>query len=76
MLERGRYIRGNKPIFIIDFWNDAPYVGGCIAGKQYAHISSKGYVEPCIFTHFATIAFNHVSLFQDLVDDTSYESDN
>ena len=54
MLERGRYIRKNKPLFIIDFWNDAPYVGGCIAGKYYAHITSEGHVEPCIFTHFAT----------------------
>ncbi len=53
MLERRSYIRNNKPLFIIDFWNDAPYVGGCIAGKSYLHITSKGDVEPCIFTHFA-----------------------
>ena len=53
MLERGRDIRKNKEIFIIDFWNDAPYVGGCIAGKHYAHITSEGWVEPCIFTHFS-----------------------
>lgn len=53
MLERDKYIRKNKSIFIVDFWNDAPAVGGCIAGKYYAHITSEGYVEPCIFTHFA-----------------------
>ena len=53
LLERDKHIRATKPIFLIDFWNDAPYVGGCIAGKEYVHITSKGDVEPCIFTHFA-----------------------
>jgi len=53
LLERGKYIRKHKSIFIIDFWNDAPFVGGCIAGKEYVHITSSGDVEPCIFTHFA-----------------------
>lgn len=53
MLDRKEYIRENKPIFIVDFWNDAPYVKGCIAGKYYVHITSDGYVEPCIFSHFA-----------------------
>jgi len=47
-------IRSRKPIFVIDFWNDAPYVGGCIAaGREYLHINSRGDVEPCIFTHFS-----------------------
>jgi MoaA/NifB/PqqE/SkfB family radical SAM enzyme len=47
-------LRATKPIFVIDFWNDAPYVGGCIAaGREYLHINSQGGVEPCIFTHFA-----------------------
>ena len=53
MLKRGDEIRRTKEIFIIDFWNDAPFVGGCIAGKHYAHITSEGWVEPCIFTHFS-----------------------
>ena len=53
LLDRDRHIRETRPIFIIDFWNDAPYVGGCIAGKEYVHITSKGDIEPCIFTHFA-----------------------
>lgn len=49
------HIRTTYPLFVIDFWNDAPYVGGCIAaGKQYFHINSSGEVEPCIFAHFAT----------------------
>ena len=52
--QRRDYIRDNKPIFIIDFWNDAPFVRGCIAGRQFIHINSKGDIEPCIFMHFAT----------------------
>ena len=47
-------LRTSKPIFVIDFWNDAPYAGGCIAGgRYYIHVNSQGGVEPCIFTHFA-----------------------
>jgi MoaA/NifB/PqqE/SkfB family radical SAM enzyme len=47
-------IRAHKPLFSLDFWGDAPLVGGCIAAKWYLHINSEGWVEPCIFTHFAT----------------------
>jgi MoaA/NifB/PqqE/SkfB family radical SAM enzyme len=53
LLERWKKVRQKKPIFIIDFWNDAPFVGGCIAGKYYIHVTPKGDVEPCIFSHFA-----------------------
>jgi len=53
LVDRVAHIRETKPLFIVDFWNDAPFVGGCIAGKEYVHITSKGDVEPCIFTHFA-----------------------
>lgn len=60
--ERRDYIRGNKPLFIIDFWNDAPYVGGCIAAKEYIHINHKGDIEPCIFTHFAEENIKNTSL--------------
>ena len=46
-------IRYEKPIFIGDFWNDGPYVGGCIAGgRRYFHINNAGDVEPCVFCHF------------------------
>ena len=46
--------RSKKPIFIGDFWNDGPWVGGCIAGgRKYFHINSRGDVEPCVFVHFA-----------------------
>lgn len=51
--ERVRKLRQDKPYFMIDFFNDAPYVGGCIAGKYYCHINSHEDVEPCIFAHFA-----------------------
>jgi MoaA/NifB/PqqE/SkfB family radical SAM enzyme len=55
-------IRDTKPLFPIDFWGDAPWVNGCIAGKHYMHINSGGWVEPCIFTHFATDNIRDVSL--------------
>lgn len=43
--------RKKKPFFIMDFWNDAPAVDGCIAGRRYMHITNEGDVEPCIFVH-------------------------
>jgi len=56
-------IRNEKPIFIIDFWNDAPYAGGCIAGGHgYFHINARGDVEPCIFVHLATDNIHNRSL--------------
>jgi len=57
-------IRDTKPIFPIDFWGDAPWVNGCIAGKHYMHINSGGWVEPCIFTHFATDNIRDASLLE------------
>jgi hypothetical protein len=55
MRQRGaQRIRNEKPILIVDFWNDAPYAGGCIAGgRSYFHINARGEVEPCIFVHMA-----------------------
>lgn len=61
---RIRKIRNTKPYFAIDFFNDAPYVGGCIAGKYYCHINSKEDVEPCIFAHFATDNLKNKSLIE------------
>ena len=57
-------IRDTKPLFPVDFWGDAPWVNGCIAGKHYMHINSGGWVEPCIFTHFATDNIRDVSLLE------------
>jgi len=55
MRQRGaQRIRNEKPMFVVDFWNDAPIVGGCIAGgRNYFHINAHGDVEPCIFVHMA-----------------------
>ncbi len=55
-------VRSTKAIFPVDFWGDAPFVKGCIAGKHYMHINSEGWVEPCIFTHFATDNIRDTSL--------------
>ncbi len=55
--ERIAYFRRTKPIFLGDFWNDGPYVGGCMAGARpragYFHINSNGDVEPCVFLQFS-----------------------
>jgi MoaA/NifB/PqqE/SkfB family radical SAM enzyme len=58
-------IRKQKPLLICDFWNDAPYVGGCIAGgRYYFHINAHGDVEPCIFVHFALDNIKNKSLWE------------
>ncbi len=47
-------MRNEKPILLMDFWNDGPAAGGCIAGgRSYFHINVNGDVEPCVFAHFA-----------------------
>lgn len=47
--------RQTKPILPIDFWNDGPLAGSCLAGgRHYFHINHRGDAEPCIFCHFAT----------------------
>jgi len=48
-------IRNTRPIFVMDFWNDGPYVCGCIAGgRRYLHINANGDIEPCVYTHVAS----------------------
>lgn len=70
MKTRRHYLRETRPIFIIDFWNDAPYVGGCIcAGKGYIHINHQAYVEPCIFMHLAVDNIKNKSLEEVLNSD-------
>lgn len=60
---RVKHLRDVKPIFIADFWNDGPLVGGCIAGgRRYLHINCKGDVEPCVFAHFAVDNIKNKSL--------------
>jgi MoaA/NifB/PqqE/SkfB family radical SAM enzyme len=46
--------RAEKPMIIVDFWNDGPIISGCIAGgRKYFHINANGDIEPCVFCHFA-----------------------
>lgn len=46
-------LRKHYPIFLADFWNDGPAVGGCLGGaRRYLHILNSGRVEPCVFAHF------------------------
>jgi MoaA/NifB/PqqE/SkfB family radical SAM enzyme len=48
-------LRKRYPLFMADFWNDGPAVGGCLAGaRNYLHILNSGRVEPCVFAHFGT----------------------
>jgi len=63
---RRNEIRKKFPIFIIDFWNDIPYVGGCIAAKYYCHVNNFGDLEPCIFTHFSQVNIKNLPLKEDL----------
>ena len=64
---RVRHIRTEKPYFAIDFFNDAPYVGGCIAGgRRYLHINAAGDVEPCVFIHYSNANIHDVSLLDAL----------
>ena len=44
---RIRDYRTRKPLFAMDFQNDAEFVGGCIAGgRRYMHINANGDVDP------------------------------
>lgn len=73
--QRIAHIRATKPIFIIDFWNDGPLVGGCIAGaRRYFHVNSKGDVEPCVYTHFALDNIREKSLEEVLINSPLFKS--
>ncbi len=68
--QRDIALRQKFPIFIADFWNDAPFVGGCIAaGRDYIHINANGDVEPCVFTHVAVDNISDKSLEEVLESD-------
>lgn len=52
--EKIRRYRATKPLFAMDFQNDAEYVGGCIAGgHRYLHINANGDIDPCVFIHYS-----------------------
>ncbi len=54
MRHRTIEFRAEKPLVMVDFWNDGPIISGCIAGgRKYFHINANGDIEPCVFCHFA-----------------------
>ncbi len=60
---RIRHLRATKPLFAMDFQNDAEYVGGCIAGgRRYLHINANGDVDPCVFIHYSDSNIREKSL--------------
>ncbi len=65
--ERIRRYRAEKPLFAMDFQNDADYVGGCIAGgRRYLHINANGDIDPCVFIHYSDSNIREVSLLDAL----------
>ncbi|CAH2214802.1 radical SAM protein [Tepidibacter aestuarii] len=67
MYHKVRKMRQEKPIFMLDFWNDGEYVNGCIAGGRiYLHINANGDVEPCAFIHYSNVNIKNVSLIEAL----------
>lgn len=64
---RIRNLRQTKPLFAMDFQNDAEYVGGCIAGgRRYLHINANGDVDPCVFIHYSDSNIREKSLLDAL----------
>lgn len=50
-----RWRQADLPVFLGDFWNDGPIVGGCIAGSRYYfHIYANGDISPCVFAPVAS----------------------
>lgn len=67
MYHRVRAMRREKPIFLLDFWNDGEFVRGCVAGgRKYFHINARGAVEPCAFIHYSNVNIRDVSLIEAL----------
>lgn len=62
-----RCYRKEKPLFVMDFQNDAEYVGGCIAGgRRYLHINANGDVDPCVFIHYSNCNIREHTLLEAL----------
>jgi len=67
MYRRIRDYRNRKPLFAMDFQNDAEYVGGCIAGgRRYLHINANGDVDPCVFIHYSDSNIREKTLIEAL----------
>ena len=66
-LRQMRNSKTGKPMFVIDFQNDAEFVGGCIAGgRNYFHINSAGDIEPCVFIHYSDSNIRQQTLLEAL----------
>ena len=64
---RIRDYRRRKPLFAIDFQNDAEFVGGCIAGgRRYFHINANGDMDPCAFIHYSDSNIREKTLLEGL----------
>lgn len=64
---RIRKYRAEKPLFAMDFQNDAEYVGGCIAGgRRYFHINANGDIDPCVFIHYSDSNIREKTLLEAL----------
>lgn len=58
-------MRRKYPLFMADFWNDGPAVGGCMAGaRRYLHVLNSGRVEACVFAHFGVDNIREKSLIE------------
>ena len=65
MYHKIREVRKTKPIFAMDFQNDAEYVGGCVAGgRRYFHINANGDCDPCVFIHYSNMNIREHSLLE------------
>ena len=64
---RIRHYRALKPLFAMDFQNDAEYVGGCIAGgRRYLHINANRDIDPCVFVHYSDSNIREKTLLEAL----------
>ena len=67
MYKKIREYRATKPLFAMDFQNDAEFVSGCIAGgKRYLHINANGDIDPCVFVHYSDSNIREKTLLEAL----------
>lgn len=67
MYKKIRSYRATKPLFAMDFQNDAEFVEGCIAGgRRYLHINANGDVDPCVFIHYSDSNIRQKTLLEAL----------
>jgi len=63
MYRQVQKFRTEKPIFLMDFWNDGEAAGGCIAGgRSYFHINAQGDVDHSGFDHYANVNIKDTSV--------------